>query len=182
VPALLAVLADPPEDTHSQAPGVASALAKIGDERAIGPLLEAVHEAQGDERARMVNAVGQWDHPAIKPMLIAELNGDDRLAMCAAAAALHKLGDRRGPDRLLALLAGDLAGWDRHERTRVYSTIGMMKDRRAVPGLVAAMRTDPDHAHFLADLLGRLTGIDLPGDSEMWWKWWRQNQGVGNRQ
>jgi HEAT repeat protein len=176
VPLLLTLFADEGKDIQYCHGNIAGALAAMRDERALQPLLDSVQHMEGEKRADRVATLGAWDHPAIRALLITELNGNDHGSMCAAALALHKLGYSGTGDRLLAVWAQGLEGWQRDERYRLYRTLGEMKEQRAVPGLVAALAADNENAERIARILRDLTGTDLPDDPAAWRTWWDKQQ------
>jgi HEAT repeat protein len=157
---------------------VAGALVKIGDERAVQPLINVVGGMKGQMRQIMIGIIGEWDHPAIRAMLMAELNGKEHLPMCAAAEALDTLGVKQGADKLLAVLAGGCAGWNGTNRDTLYRALGRMKEQRAIPDLIAAMETDTGCGHTIVDALESITGADLGYDPPAWKQWWEQSRHV----
>ncbi|KPJ62651.1 hypothetical protein AMK68_04660 [candidate division KD3-62 bacterium DG_56] len=178
-PLLLEMLAK----THYDYPYrfIAEALVKIGDERAVQPLIDLVHRTKGQTRQILLGIIGEWDHPKITSMLMAELNGEDRLSMCAAAEVLHKGGVKQAADKLLALLTGGLEGWAPFERSQLYQTLGNMKEERAIPLLITAMATDVENDVSIDEALTRITGADLPADPDAWKNWWQEQNEKRNQ-
>jgi HEAT repeat protein len=176
VPVLIEVVQQGREGPDGGAGPAFGALVKLRDERAIQPLIRAIQQQRGEERAWRVRSIGEWDQPQIREFLVAELNGTDRPSLCQAGLALHKLGDPRGAERLLALLAKGLDGWDREERYWLYWALHEMKEPRAIPGLIAALDADEENRAEIADLLREMTGADLPDDPAAWRKWWEGSE------
>jgi HEAT repeat protein len=164
------------EALRTSSPAVAPAqtvraLVRIGDERAVEPLIAAVRGRRGEPRARLIAAVGEWDQPQITALLASELTSDDRLSVSAAALALHKLGDPRGAERLLELLDLRLVGWSPPEKGPLYQALGEIKEQRAVPALIAMMSKNKQNREEIAEALRAITGADLPARPEAWREW-----------
>ena len=176
-PALLPLLQEPqPEVRHA----AAQALAALGDQRAIAPLCDWLHEMSSiPDRMDAVKALEQLNTPQVFDILIAAL----RDPACSypgyldkpgsvreqAALSLGALGDKRAVPALIeALDYGYLPG-----RRRAAEALGMLKDRRAIEPLIAALRHFAgDAAHAPADALKAITGQDFGLDAGRWQAWW----------
>ncbi|HEY9895217.1 MAG TPA: HEAT repeat domain-containing protein, partial [Candidatus Sericytochromatia bacterium] len=74
---------------------VASALRKIGDERAVAPLIAKLDDSDKNVQQAVASALGQiGDERAVAP-LIAKLNDSDKDVQQAVASALGQIGDER---------------------------------------------------------------------------------------
>ncbi len=82
----------------------AEVLEKLGDTRAIEPLIAALQDKEGDVRAAAAKALEKFgDSRAIEP-LIAALQDKEGDVRAAAAKALAKIGDDRAIEPLIAAL------------------------------------------------------------------------------
>ena len=144
---LLAVLDDPAagEDRAT----ACWLLGRAGDERALGPLVAALHDPDPRLRGEAARALGALGSPRAVPELIAVLqtdaNPDTRMA---AAHSLGLFSDHRAVDALLARLA------DRSENPRVRGfaaeALAGPGERRAVPALIAALGDPSVEVRFWA--------------------------------
>lgn len=117
----------------------ASAIAELRDPRALGPLLEALRRAEGDEKRHYVRAVGSLgDARALPPLLGLMSYG---LCETAVLEALGRIGDERALGALVKAL--------KDERTDVCSAaieaLGALGDPRTDDALQACLaRPDAD--------------------------------------
>lgn len=174
VPLLLEMLPRARWDHERNA--IVGALVKIGDERAIEPLVRLVRRSHFATRAALVQMIGQWDHPEIRRFLMWELKGGNREAMCAAAVALHNYGAPEAAERLLTILDRGLGGWQRDQRLAVYAALAELGDERALPGLIEIMDARRTDWGPVAEALRTITGADLPARPEVWREWWEENR------
>jgi len=134
----------------------ASAIAELRDRRSLGPLLEALRRAEGDEKRHYVHALGTLgDTRALPPLL-----GLMSLGVCETAIleALGRIGDERALGPLVRAL--------KDERTDVCSAaieaLGALRDPRTEEFLRACLdRKDADPGmrlrveHALASIAAR---------------------------
>jgi HEAT repeat protein len=132
---LLAALKDPDASVRAAA---AAALGGITDPRALDAAIAALKE-DPDPRVRSgaAKGLGEMKDPGAVEPLAARLR-EEKIASVrgAIAEALYKVPDARALDAYVALLADEF--WMVRERAAV--TLGLLKDPRAVPALVAALK------------------------------------------
>ncbi len=133
----------------------ASALGRLGDKRAVEPLIAALKD--NDARVRMSAALALaalGDKRAVEP-LIAALKDEDRRVRSMSAMALNMLGDKRAVEPLIAALKDE----DRSVRLSASDALGNLGDKRAFEPLIAALKdtdTDVEVRRMSARALGRL--------------------------
>ncbi len=128
----------------------ARALGKIGDSRAVAPLIAVLKDK--NLRKDAVEALGKIGGPAVDP-LIAALKDEDRHVRRAAAEALGKIGDPRAVEPLNASLE------DKADYVRVIAAeaLGKIGDLRAVEPLVNALKDKArDLRMTAANALGKI--------------------------
>jgi HEAT repeat protein len=117
---------------------VAGALGRIGDARAVEPLIKALQHFAYDVRKAAASALGQiGDTRAVEP-LIAALNVEDRDVRSPAARALGQIGDTRAVEPLIAALNDDKSGWS--VRTAAIDALERFGEARAVEALIATLK------------------------------------------
>lgn len=140
LPMLIAVLraADAPESVREAALG---AVEKIGGAQAITAMIAVLDSGTlpADRQARVMEALGRSRAENAVPSLIAGLNAADPIVRAAALGALARIGPRDGALEAVRplLLDADLA-----VRKSAIAALGALKDREAVPGLIAASSQD----------------------------------------
>ncbi|MDX1994761.1 MAG: HEAT repeat domain-containing protein [bacterium] len=116
-----------------------AALEKIGDSRAVEPLITALRDRHYDVRRRTANVLGEMgDARAVEPLMIA-LRDLFPQVRSSAAFALGKIGDARAVERLIASLSslhGDV-------RSSAAFALGKIGDVRAIEPLITILH-DPD--------------------------------------
>lgn len=126
-------LHNPEQQARQQA---AEALGKLGDARAVGPLIQALSHHNEWLRWHAASALGKiGDQQAIAPLVQALADSSDMVRQNAAYA----LGKLRAVEALLAVLQE--RGVD--TPSAVISTLGNLKDKRAVEPLLALLQTFP---------------------------------------
>lgn len=108
------------------------ALGRIGDARAVEPLIQAVIDEKGFEHA--VQALGRIGEPAVEP-LIKALNDEDYIVRNGAAHALGLIGDARAVEPLIQILKDD-----EHSDAIAAIALGEIGDARAVEPLIQASK------------------------------------------
>lgn len=104
--------------------------------------------------------------------LLAALQADSYYAQDEAFRVARKLGD----PAILPLIA-TLKNGTAKSKGKAASTLGRMKDLRAVEPLINTLRKENDLLRNSAWYsLTELTGHDFGEDSEKWRKWWNQNR------
>jgi HEAT repeat protein len=117
---------------------VAGALGRIGDARAVEPLIKALQHFAYDVRKAAASALGQiGDTRAVEP-LIAALNDEDRDVRSPAARALGQIGDTRAVEPLIAALNDDKSGWS--VRTAAVDALERFGEARAFEALIATLK------------------------------------------
>ena len=113
----------------------AGALGRLGDKRAVDPLIEALSDGMYLVRLSAAGALGRLgDKRAVDP-LIKALSDDESVVRKAAAGALGRLGDRRAVDPLVKALLHKYYG----TRWRAAEALGQLGDKRAVDPLIDAL-------------------------------------------
>lgn len=139
----------------------ATALKKIGDNRALFPLIKALkykewHESysvMGSVRETAAEALGILrDRRAVEP-LIESLNDKDEEVRWKACWALGHIGDKKAVEPLIYLLSDDR--W--HVRRFAASALGKIGDKKAVESLTSVLNDDEWHVRkYAADALGNI--------------------------
>lgn len=200
---LVTVLVD---DDSRVRQAAATALGQLADDRAVRPLVTALNDADGSvrlaavtslgriwslpdvvcignvdwrERARGVQAVGQWGDVRAVPPLMAALQDQELRVRKEAAKAFRQLGDEAMEYLMVMLKDGDENArltatialgeiWSLPDMTRLGSrsirerisgaqVLGQLEDVRAVEPLIAALRDTNDGARQAAvTALGQL--------------------------
>ncbi|MCD4684978.1 MAG: HEAT repeat domain-containing protein [Anaerolineae bacterium] len=115
---------------------VVEALGKLGDVRAVEPLIVALRDENMDVRRNAAEALGLiGDARAVEPLITA-LEGEDKWVCSRVAQALGQLGDVRAVKPLIAALHD----WDRYVRRRAIKALGQIGEP-AVEPLIAALHT-----------------------------------------
>ncbi len=138
----------------------AESLGKLGDARAVEPLINALHHSDGDIRSSAADALVELGGVgAVEPLITALRDpvGDVRLR---AAYVLGKLGDARAVDPLITAL------YDPNEDVcrRASAALVELGNPQAVDPLIAALR-DPNgdvrrHAAYILGELGDTRAIE----------------------
>lgn len=108
----------------------ASSLGRIGDTRAVAPLIKALQDAGSSAAAKALGQIG--DVRAVDPLLSALKGGSGREA---AASALGGIGDARAVDGLVAALTDADPG----VREGAVAALGQIGDRSSVGPLTTAL-------------------------------------------
>lgn len=113
----------------------AKALGKIGDERAVEPLINALKNKDGDVRRESAEALGKiGDERAVEPLIQALVDGTSNVSK-EAAEALGNLGNPRALDPLVQALK------DKYfVREKAVEALGKIPDVRAIEGLIEVQR------------------------------------------
>jgi len=130
VSVLISALKDKNSNVREKA---ASALGKIGDERAVEPLIQALKDEDSDVRGRAADALGNiGDGRAVEPLIHA-LKDEHGNVRNNAADALGNIGDKRAVEPLIQALKDDKNGiW----------ALGEIGDARAVEPLIQALKDE----------------------------------------
>src|SRR3954452_4885331 len=139
VPALLeTVVAARTEDADVREVAL-RALARIGDPRAVEPLILALETADPWLAPRIADILSRHGEAAVDP-LIAVLNaGDHRPARSWAANVLGEVGAQRAYPALVRLLDDP----EDEVRGKAATALGRLADQRAVPHMLDHLLTDP---------------------------------------
>jgi len=113
-------------------------LARLGDARGVGPLVETIRKQPGTgEAAHYEKALVKLGPAAVEPLVAAMGDADMQIRMMAATT-LGEIGDRRAVEPLIArLLKKDEQWW---ARLRVAGALGALGDARAVAPLIQAWK------------------------------------------
>ena len=147
VNSLSIALHDPNPDIRWYA---ATALGRIGDDKAVEPLIAILNE--DDPFRTAIEALGDiGDLRAVEP-LMAFLDVDNEDISTAAIRALGKIGDERTVEPLLMALTGDHV----EKSTAAAQALGNMRNSRAVEPLLALLTGGPwsarrDYAEALGE-------------------------------
>ncbi len=113
----------------------AKSLIKLGDGRAVEPLIAALEDSAREVRRGAVEALRQFgDLRAVEP-LIAALKDSDETVRVIAAEALPQFGDSRAVEPLIAALRDS----SKVVRRIAVEALGKLADSRAVEPLIAAL-------------------------------------------
>lgn len=139
------------KDRHVREAAI-KALGRIGDARAVKPLLAALKGGGSDVHEGVMQVLEQIGTLAVEP-LVAALNDTDLYVHQGAAEALGKIGDARAVEPLIASLSDN----DERFRDTAITALGKIGDARAVEPLIDALN---DNVWFVrknaADVLGKL--------------------------
>ena len=113
---------------------VTEALGKIGDARAVEPLIKVLSDGYSDVRISAVGALGKIGKPAVEP-LIKALSDNDKRVRWQAAGALGAIGDERAIEPLNKVLK------DEDEHVRRYAKAALKK-------LSGEIMADTDKIHY----------------------------------
>ena len=137
---------------------VARILARIGDQRAVEPLTQALEDkGSGDLRGQAAWALGNIrDKEAVEPLIDA-LKDDDWLVQNSAAEALGMIGNERAVEPLIKALKYKSDGLVRQQAALALAAIG---DSRAVEPLTRALNYKDNGVRKAAkEALEKLKGI-----------------------
>ena len=179
-PPLLSALQEKPE------PGIVSALGVLGDPQAVPLLVPILKDDDVFLRGEAVTALGRIkDRRAVNPLInmlsdpafqigqgndIFEESGVSPMNIrMVAAIALGNIGDQTSVEPLLMALG--CGAMPDHEC--VAKALGMLKDRRAVPGLIEVLPQCTGNArHAVSKALKAITAQDFGEDTGKWLAWW----------
>ncbi len=116
----------------------AEALGKIGDAKAIEPLITALKDDYAVPTSA-IYALVEMGEPAIEPLIHA-LKNDDYRVRKGAADALGHIGDRRAVEPLIHALKYARSYADQSVQSAAASALGYIGDRRAVEPLIHALQ------------------------------------------
>jgi len=163
VPALMGRLGDANFNNKEAA---AAALAKIGDARAVKPLvtlLQSTHDIYQTRRAA-ADALIQIGDPRGALELLETLSGGDDDGRCLSLLVLGALGDQRAVPAAIAALRHPTS----NVRWHAVRALGEVRDPRAVPPLLEELAEGGDRsAGYRADVakaLGRLGDMSVAPD------------------
>jgi HEAT repeat protein len=108
----------------------------MGGERAVGPLIEALHDPDEWVRFGAVIVLAKIGEPAVNPLIIA-LHDPQSMVRAYAAETLGRIADFRAADALAAALH------DREDQVwqQAAVSLGRLRDARAVKSLVAIIQS-----------------------------------------
>jgi HEAT repeat protein len=135
-------------------PDAATSLGKIGDKRAVGPLIKSIGAWRNRllHNAAVVKALGQiGDVRAVKPLIIV-LDEEDVLIRRYVSEALGKIGDSLAVEPLVKLL-GDQ---DSDVRVSAVKALGKIGDKRAVEPLIMSLQDSEYVSRTVAGVLNKL--------------------------
>jgi HEAT repeat protein len=144
----------------------AEALGKLGDKRAIRPLIKALDD--GCLRHEAAKALVTLGPCTVEPLIQALADGKSEVR-AVAAWALGKLSDIRAVEPLV----GGLGGWDSDVHRTAAEALGNLGDRRAVEPLIKVLGDGKRHVRQAAaealDKLGEPKWKEIiQGDKEDW--------------
>ena len=132
----------------------AHALGKIGDNRAVGPLIAVLlKDIDGSVRASAAEALGHiGDKGAVEPLILA-LKDTSEGVRYSVAHALGMLGDKRAVDPLIVALNDSCT----YVRWNAAEALGKIRDKKAAEPLIAALKdANPDVRRLAANALSEL--------------------------
>ena len=140
----------------------ARALKKVGDERAVLPLIEALRYKTWHSdyivlsavRENSAEALGKIGDPRAIPSLVDSMEGDpDEEVRLKAAWALGEIGDPLAVDALISALEDN--NWS--VRRTAANSLGIIGDNTAVPALIHALEDSDWHVRkYAAVALGKM--------------------------
>jgi len=137
-PRLIALLGAGPTRENWEARNAAvKVLARIGDVRAIEPLIAKANESAGSKTDPATAALGTFGERAVEPLIAAVASG--RLSESAAANALGLMGDPA-----VVYMIGALNHDDSKVRCAAAAALGYINNPAAVEPLILAL-SDPNH-------------------------------------
>jgi HEAT repeat protein len=143
------------EEGAMMAPAVAEALEKIGDERAVEPLINALHNDDPEVQMNAAWAIRtSRDERAVEP-LISALHDINQGVRWYAALALGSVGDERAVEPLIGALHAD----DPYVRCRAISSLGSIGDERAVESLIDALHNNDSEVQVRVEIVRALGSI-----------------------
>jgi HEAT repeat protein len=139
---------------HRNATEIINSLEKIGDTRAVEPLIALLKDE--DFAGYAANALGMMGDPRAVEPLIAALEDEDWVLRKNAVAALGNLKDSRSVEPLIAAL-----GFENNiVRMHAAIALGNFKDTRALEALIDALKNNrkyaPEVANAAAESLGKI--------------------------
>lgn len=153
--------------------GAALTLGRIGDKRAVEPLIEATGDKSWDVRWDASRALDMIGKPAVEPLITA-LGDENKWVRENAARTLGRIGDKRAVEPLITAL-GDEVNWVC--LSAVFS-LGEIGDKRAVEPLITALEDEDEDAAVRSNAalsLGKIGDkrafeplITALGDVEKW--------------
>ena len=136
-------------------PYVAEALGRIGDPRAIQPLIAGFSANDGAGENAM-NGLYLMGEQAVEPLVRSLMESDPKTRMWSAAT-LWLLRD----DRAVIPLIEALGDEDVNVRLMVAGALGRHHDERAIRPLLRSLRTDEEEVQHEAEIaLDRILGMD----------------------
>jgi HEAT repeat protein len=126
----------------------AAGLAKLGEQRAIGPLLEVLQTKGSGVQPDAAAALGAFQDPRIVPALIQSLQSDNYSQRAAAATALSHFHDPRVVPALIHSLTDENAD----VRLKVAEALGNLGDPAAVGALGQVAKTNYEAVRALGKL------------------------------
>ena len=140
--------------------GAVKALGKIGDPRAVEPLIAAFNANRMDDRVEAAKALGRIDDPRVVDFFIAVLDNNNSTDRWSAAKGLGEIGHTRAVEPLIAALKDE--NWE--VRKAAADGLGRIGDSRAVKPLLKVRgrkgsEWDVSHAAHMA--LIRIGKTDL---------------------
>lgn len=152
VPALAAALRSTDAKVRATA---AEMLGRVGDVRAVEPLVQLLGDKEETVQLEAVSALGALaDARALKPLLLTLRKPDAGVQVRARAArAIGKLGDKRAAPYLVE----SLADADDQVRAAVVSGLGQLGDAKFLEPLLKMLKDSDERVRWeTADALGRL--------------------------
>jgi HEAT repeat protein len=145
---------DEAEESEVMARSVAaSALAKIDEEQAIKPIINALFEKDSIVRASAAKALGVMKSPKAVEPLIKALSDSDSKVRANAAKALGRIGDERAIEPLIDTLNDrDIA-----VRASAARALGSLGNERAIEPLIEAFYNEEDEM-VRRDIISALSG------------------------
>ncbi|MEK6678529.1 MAG: HEAT repeat domain-containing protein [Nitrospirota bacterium] len=151
-PFLIDMLKDKNEDVRVN---VAIALGKIGDPRAVEPLIIVLKDEDEDVRFSSALALGNIKDPrAVEPLIVALNKKEEEVLRRSAAEALGNIKDLSAVEPLIAILKGE--------------------------PLIATLKDDDDGDVYVRksakEALEKISGNNLGYDHAKWQAWWAENK------
>lgn len=144
---LIMILIDEGQQSSDARSGAARALGKIGDPRAVEPLIVALKDEAYMVRSGAASALGEISDPRAVDPLIEALSDDEWVVLGSVATALGEIGDPKAVDPLIEALEYEdsartallRAFPNRWVRASAANALGDIGDTRAVGPLTVAL-------------------------------------------
>ena len=144
-------------------------------ERALVALLRAQKKAKGDARLRTLEMIARAESAEVRAALRGLLEKEkDPTVKGKVIAALAAVKDHELTGWLLDDALAD-ESWQ--VRSQAMAALSTLRSREAIPVLIALLeKAEGRERTDCGDSLQSLTGMDFHGNTELWKRWWSDNE------